>query len=242
MPLSPSASTGPRVSNVILSRIPSTTATFTSRTSRCAASVGCGSAIRLATGFSAPSKHGVDTNNRIFCRQLFVGHLNRSISMQHGLKSIDRLKPGEILDIAERFRDVPSDHHAIGQFLYVMRSGHSRLEEDTNCRSAINQSAGCFRQRLEAVNRNASLMRHAGRPFIGFRISKSNRPGAAHMERSPTLTGEGKRELMECDIGALKPCAVIRIPLQGAALDPISGTLRRKPQRMASEVEEIGLP
>ena len=34
--------------------------------------------------------------------------------MEHGLKTVDCLEPSEIEKTAERIREIPGDHHAVG--------------------------------------------------------------------------------------------------------------------------------
>src|SRR5690242_16305590 len=53
-----SASTGPRVSNVTLSSMPSTTANLRARRSRYSGNVGCGSEASLVNDFSVPLSTG----------------------------------------------------------------------------------------------------------------------------------------------------------------------------------------
>lgn len=62
--------------------------------------------------------------------------------MQHRLKAVDRLEPREILNVAERFREIPGDYRTIRQFLDIMRSGHPRFEEYADCGSTIDWRAG----------------------------------------------------------------------------------------------------
>ena len=69
--------------------------------------------------FCAGCDYRVEADNRILRRQLIVGHLNRSIFPQHGLKAIDCGSPGEILDVAKWLSHVPSDDHPVRQFVHV---------------------------------------------------------------------------------------------------------------------------
>ena len=79
--------------------------------------------------------------------------------MQRGLKAVHRLEPREVLDIAERLRKIPSDDHSVRQFLLVMSSQHSRLEEDTDRWDRVDQCAGSFTQLIEAGDRNTTRTR-----------------------------------------------------------------------------------
>ncbi len=74
----------------------------------------------------------VEADDRIFSGKLVVRHLDRSVAAQDRLESIDRGHPREVLDVACRLSYIPSDHHAVRQFLNVASSGHSRLEENTD--------------------------------------------------------------------------------------------------------------
>src|SRR6185437_10121764 len=87
----------------------------------------------------------VQSNNRIFGSQLFIGDINFAVALQHRLKSVCRLGPGEILDIPERLSKVPRDYHAIGEFLGVTSAGHPRLEERADRGSTVEQTTSSLR-------------------------------------------------------------------------------------------------
>src|SRR5215469_177018 len=94
-------------------------------------------------------QHGIYTDDGILRRQFFVGHVNGSIAMEHRLKTIDSLEPCEVLDISVRFRKIPGNDHAVWKFLHIVKAGGARLEEDANRRSAIDECAGRFAQRIK---------------------------------------------------------------------------------------------
>src|SRR4029077_11707964 len=83
-------------------------------------------------GFVFARQFGVDANDGVLRRKFLVRHFNCAIVLQDGLKAIDRLEPGEILDVPEWLCQIPGDDHAIRQFLYIVRPGCPRFEEHTD--------------------------------------------------------------------------------------------------------------
>src|ERR1035438_198318 len=106
---------------------------------------------------SGPRKFGIDANNGVLRGEFLVRHLNQSIAVQHDLKSVDRFKPSEVLDVSEWLGSIPRNDHTIRELFDVMRSGHSRLKENADRRRPVDQSAGGFRQRFESADGNASF-------------------------------------------------------------------------------------
>ena len=114
------------------------------RTSRCAATVGCGSALMDAAAFPRHPR-ALGKHPRWHPSQRFGRTTSRSTrSMQHNLKTVDRLEPSEILDIPERLRKVPGNDYTIRELFHIMGSGHPRLEKDADCWNGVGQCAGGF--------------------------------------------------------------------------------------------------
>src|ERR1019366_8382999 len=104
-----------------------------------------------------PRKFGIYANNGVLRGEFLVRDLNQSIAVQHHLKPVDRFEPSEVLDVSEWLGSVPRNDHTIRELFDVMRSGHSRLEEDADGRRPVDQSAGGFSQWFESADGNASL-------------------------------------------------------------------------------------
>ncbi len=69
--------------------------------------------------------------------------------MEHGLKTVDGVEPSEIEKTAERIREIPGDHYAVGKLLQIAGTRHPRLQKHRNGRGFVDQFAGDLCQSIE---------------------------------------------------------------------------------------------
>src|SRR6185437_15580588 len=143
----------------------------------------------------------VDADDCVLCCDLLIRHFDRAVFVEHNLKTIDGLRPGEILNVAVRFGYVPRDDHAILEFLCVASAGHPRLEKDANGGNRVDYISRTFRQLIEARDGDSALIARrergisaAGEPTSCWR-AESNRACNADGKRIPRLAGKWKREV-----------------------------------------------
>src|SRR5438309_6902623 len=77
-------------------------------------------------------------------RKLIVRHFYCAVFVQHRLETIDRLRPGKVLDVAKRFGDVPAHHHTIGQTVLHKDRKSTRLNSS---HSSISYAVFCLKKK-----------------------------------------------------------------------------------------------
>src|SRR5215467_2085775 len=128
-------------------------------------------------------QYGIDADDGVFRRKLLVRHVDGSIAMEHSLKAIDGLEPCEVLDVPVRFRKVPRHDYAVWQFLHIVRTGRAWLKEDADRRSAIDQRAGRFPQRIKAANGYSAIAGDSRvRVASSLGLAKADRASSANPE------------------------------------------------------------
>src|SRR5882724_6655552 len=95
--------------------------------------------------FRRAGEYRINSNNGVLRGHFFVRHLNGTVAMEHGLKAIGSLGPGEIKQTAEWLGEIPGDYDAVEEFFYKVGTGHARLQEHANGRSFVGQLAGRLR-------------------------------------------------------------------------------------------------
>src|ERR1041384_1321976 len=107
--------------------------------------------------FRRTGEYRINSNNGVLRGHFFVRHLNGTVVVEHSLKMISGLEPGEIKQTAEGLSKIPGDDDAVREFFYIVRTGHSRLEEHTNGRSFAGQLAGHICQLIEPIKDDSSI-------------------------------------------------------------------------------------
>src|ERR1051325_9299142 len=168
----------------------------------------------------------VNADDGVLCGMLVVRKLDSAIFVQCRLETVDGLRPREVLDVAIGFGHVPGHHDAIRELLDVAVARHPWFEKHTNRGNGIDKIPRRLAQRIEASNRDASLVprRRAGATKTGriVRLAKANRARNTECERIPGLPGKRKRKVMQRDARFGDFLAEVGIPLKGQVFDAVS--------------------
>src|SRR5215472_1460515 len=175
-----------------------------------------------------------------------------SILAKNSLKAVGCLHPTEVLNSSHRLRQVPGDDHTVGCLLYIARSRHPRLQEDTNRRHGVDDGAGRLRQLVKAPDRKTATAPALGRilalagstgpPGDPVLPVEADRPGSAYGEGVPLPAGKRKFEVVQGYLGSIECRAELRVPLQWYVLNAISLPVGNKAQRVSHQIKEVGLP
>src|SRR5215467_4208848 len=185
----------------------------------------------------------VEADDRILRRKLIVGELDRAILVQHRLETISRLGPSKVLDVAIGLGHLPGHYHSIRKLFDVAVARQARLEKDANRRNGVDQVSRRFAQRVEASNRNATLItrRPAAKTktwrMIG--LTETNRSGNTDRKRIPTLPGKRKRKIVHRHVRTGDSLTKFRVPLKRQVFDAVSVSRGREANAVPAEVKQV---
>ncbi len=176
----------------------------------------------------------IDTDDRVFGCQLLVREVDRAVFVQHGLEAVRRLRPGEVLDVAPRFGDVPGDDGAVSGLPHIMRAGHALLEEDADRRHGVDEVARRNAELIETGDDDAARDARAGwittakvGAATGLRRTEADAAAHADGDGVPLLAGERELELLQLVVAAAMLGAEVCIPGEREVLDAIAARFGR---------------
>src|ERR1700727_2187919 len=125
-----------------------------------------------------------------------------------------------------------------------MRSGHSRLQEDTDRWAALHQRTCHPGKLVEPPDRrpHSAIATAVSVEADVCRSGKADRASRSHAERTPPFTEKWKGELVKRNCGSSQLRTEVCIPLQDRVVDAIARALRRKMQRPAAQVKQVCFP